>query len=483
MKEKTCGRTFLCGISYLFMCLCLLGISSCSDDKEGDGSDSSKSIKLQKLNLDNAKFLSLTGKSAESRATEDAEVGLFKIDGDGNLSTVVLTCVEEEDGTAIRTRNDIRVIPHLLYSLQGVYTLMLRCDFVTEDGALFDMLQYYEPEIQNGAFNILVRNSDGKVFYIPWSAGKYFDLPEVGNTALNSKGDLYIFPHRNEKTDLLMITLLNGELVIKQVNPNDITTDGYEEIWPLDNGTVITGNGSREEYSFFYPNGGFEQIPLFDKGPIYLSKMADGVKAVQLEERLVGLQLEYIVSLHDYNVGSSVGKNILSQSVASISSGTDYSTHLGDANYVDWVSKASTSRNWISQVYETSSSYLLGACLLVDKRTKQITELGWERSNHVIIPTEKNTYKGRAWSVSATDASWFNVETLEYGTVNFNLSTVDAYRLIDFYANIPSGEVTITGVRNSDGKQMICIVNIETGRAVCSVSDSERLVTTLIPLN
>ena len=49
--------------------------------------------------------------------------------------------------------------------------------------------------------------------------------------------------------------------------------------------------------------------------------------------------------------------------------------------------------------------------------------------------------------------------------------------------NIPSGEATLTGVRNSDGKQIVCFVNIETGAAVFSEQDSNRPVTVLIPLN
>lgn len=138
-------------------------------------------------------------------------------------------------------------------------------------------------------------------------------------------------------------------------------------------------------------------MPLFDKGEILLTKTDDGVKAVQVEERAGSPQLELIVSLHDYHVGRWAGSNTLSAPIASISSGTDYSTNLGDPGYIDWVSKVRGGGiGWLHPVYETADSYFLGQCLVVDKQTSQITPLNWDQSNHVIFPTKENTYKGLA---------------------------------------------------------------------------------------
>ena len=449
--------------------------AACGDNDEGSD-NRSKTIKLQKLELDDAKYLSLTGTPTRAQSDE-SEVGLFKIDENGNISTVVLSCVEAEDGTVTKERNDIQVMPRYLFSLSGVYTLMLQCEFKTAEGNNFDMRPYYEPDAYD--FHILVRNSDGKIFYIPQSAGKYFEIPQKPATALDNKGNLYILSY--EGRDLLAVTMQNGNLVLKQVNPNAVGIEG-NEIWPLDNGTIVVPSMGNS-YTFLYPNGGFEQMPLFDKGEIFLTKTDNGIKAVQVEERAGSPRREYIASLHDYNVGTSTGSNTLSAPIASISSGTDYSDALGDANYLDWVSKISANRDWIRSVYETTDTYLLGSCLVVDKRTNQITALDWEQSNNVIIPKPENTYKGIAWAVSDKDASWFNIETLEYGVVEFDLSQAGSFQLTDFFANIPAGEVTITGVRNSDGKQVVCIVNIETGSAVYSVNDSNRPITVLIPLN
>ena len=451
-------------------------LSAACGDSDEEAGGRSKTIKMQKLELDDAKYLSLTGTSTRAQSDE-SEVGLFKIDEKGNISTVVLSCVETEDGTVTKVRNDIQVMPRYLFSLSGAYTLMLQCEFKTAEGNYFDMRPYYEPDAFY--FHILVRNSDGKIFYIPQSAGKYFESPGLPVTALGNNGDLYILPHGG--SDLLAVTMQNEDLVLKQVNPNAVGIGG-SEIWPLDNGTIVVPSWI-DFYTFLYPNGGFEQMPLFDKGAIFLTKTDDGIKAVQVEERAGSPQREYIVSLHDYHVGRWAGSNTLSAPIASISSGTDYSTNLGDPDYIDWVSKVSANWPiWLYPVYETADSYFLGQCLIVDKQTSQITPLNWDQSNHVIFPTKENTYKGLAWQVSANEAAWFNIETLEYGVVYFDLALAGC-NLKVLSENIPSGEVTLTGVRNSDGKQIVCLVNIETGAAVFSEQDSNRPVTVLIPLN
>ena len=53
-----------------------------------------------------------------------------------------------------------------------------------------------------------------------------------------------------------------------------------------------------------------------------------------------------------------------------------------------------------------------------------------------------------------------------------------------YIVDIPSGRVIMTGVRNSDGKQIVCIIDIETGYIVdYSENDNIRPITVLIPLN
>lgn len=473
------------GLAVIAMFLTACGDSDGSDDGFDTIGDNglnmaSSTIRLQKLDLSDAKYISLSNTRNRAGGNSETGAGLFKIDENGKVSAIVLSCVESEDGTITQVRTDINVIPRCLISLSGVYTLMLDCSFRTAEGSYFDMLSRYEPDSHSGVFNILVRNSDGKIFYIPQAAGRYFAGPQIRGTASDHRGNLYVLP---SGVDLLLtITLQGDDLVIKQVNPNDIQITGGK-IWPLENGTVVTV-GDGYDYTFLYPNGGFEQMSFFDMDKLFLSSVDSGIKAVRLEERGgASAREEYIVSLYDYHVGTSAGGNRLSAPIASLSSGTDYSTDRNDPNYLDWVAKVQSDRARISSVYETADSYLLGSCLVVDKRTNRITPLDAQTSDHVVIPTQDNIYKGLAWNVSEADASWFDVRTLEYGVVHFDLSQAGAFQKTGFSANIPAGEATITGVRNSDGKQVVCIVNIETGHAVCSVNDSDRPITVLVPLN
>jgi len=480
MKTIACNNTcFGKSIVYALITLCSLGLFSCSDDGDSDNS-ATKSIKLQKLDLSNAKYLTINRE--EGRAGTESEVGLFKIDSEGNMSTVVLTCTEEKDGSVTKTLTNIRVIPMEIISLSGIYTLMQRCDFKDETNNFIDMQQYYEPNVY--AFNILVRNADGKIFYIPDAASKYFSGFNNGldQPTTDDKGNLYLISNDD---NLGILTIINDELVIKQVNPNNVHIAG--EITPTKNGTILVSNYNTGDgtYTFLYPDGGFETLTPFDKGQIYLSNTPSGIKAIQVKELFEYNSIkEYILYFHDYTVGTSTGKNSLSQPIASISSGTDFSINLGDANYVDWVSKYRYNRAWISSVYETSNSFILGRCLVVNKQTYQITALNWEESNSVIIPTRKNIYKGRSWEVDLEGASWYNVETLKGGYIPFNLPEIGNVQNLEISSNnIPNGEVTIQGVRNSDGKQIIYTVNIETGNATTTVNESNRPIVTLIPLN
>lgn len=327
---------------------------------------------------------------------------------------------------------------------------------------------------------MLVRNSDGKIFYIPQAAAEQY-FRNIYCTASDDKGNLYAISDNY----LIVITIQGDELVLKQVNPEGVSVSG-SMVWPMENGTVVVlADERRTEYRFFYPNGGFEDVLLEDEEEVvFLSKTDSGMKAVRLKRRAGTSKEEYVVSLHDYYVGTAPGSRTLSQPIASISSGTDYSDNLGDANYSDWAVKAAANpAMWIASDYETDDLYLLGQCLAVDRRTNRMTGLDWEQSDHVIVPTKDNVYKGLAWEIFANGASWFDIRTLEYGFVDFDMSQVGDFQETGFAANIPDGKATFTGVRYSDGKQVVCIADIETGSVVCSVNESERPVTVLIPLN
>ena len=116
----------------------------------------------------------------------------------------------------------------------------------------------------------------------------------------------------------------------------------------------------------------------------------------------------------------------------------------------------------------------------MDKHTLEMRPLVGTES-YVIFPNEKNTYKGRAWVVGSWGANWYDIETMQYGRVEFNLPS-DLY-INKEEDNIPSGQLILYGIRYSDGMSVTYFVNIETGEYVCTESNSERPITALIPLN
>ena len=473
---------------YIMCVMTVMGLAGCSDSDTDDsggggGNMSGKTLKLQKMNLDGAKYLSLTGNG--TRAAGDDEVGLFKIDEQGNMTTVVVSCTEEEDGTVTRTRTDIKVTPRSIYSLSGIFTFMEDCSFTDGEGRSVWMLQYYEPEAYS--FNILVRNSDGAIFYIPKSlSDTYFSRVNAYNlerTVTDGKGNLYLFSH-SDGGNLGMVTIQNGNLVLKQVNPNGVHAGGGD-ILPFDNGTVmVTGDLNMRFFScdVFYPNGGFEHIDGTTDGIISVTNLASGPKAVRVSEGVtVGDKTEYIVSLCDFRVGTSYGDHTLSAPIASLSSGTDYSTYDPQApDYLDWLSKYHANASWLQGVYETTNMFIIGQTLVVDKRTMEMRPLEGTES-YIIFPNAGNTYKGLAWNVGSWGAEWYDMETMQYGKVDFNLPS--DFRITKETADIPSGKLILTGTRYTDGKSVTYFVDIETGGYVCAESDSERPITALVPLN
>lgn len=481
MKHKL----FSAMASFLACFVLIAAFAGCSesDDLGGGGGSKGKSIKLQKLDLSGAKYLTLVD---NSRAEDSDEVGLFKIDENGNMTTVVLSCTEEEDGNVTKIRTDIKVKPFEIHSLAGIYTFMYGCEFIDGNGNRFGLKQYYEPESTEIDFNILVRHSDGAIFYIPDELSNgYFNrpnIPDMVRTAFaDDKGNLYLFGRGLGK-----LTTQNGQLVMKQVNSSGVYFSGTD-ILPFDNETVMVQSPSWENgynnFTILYPNGGFENYNGEVDNLVSITKVKSGAKAVVLNEvQRENTKTEYIVSLHDFRVGTSYGDHTLSGPLASYSSGTDYTTDYTDPDYRWWIPSASGSApSHLKGVYESNNWYFIGQYFVIDKRTMEMREL----ETPVIFPDKTNVYKGLSWVVYNYDgqwiAKWSDIESLQYGKININLPAnfSENSSIID----IPSGKLILTGVRYVDGKTVTYFIDFETGNYTCTETDSERPITALIPLN
>lgn len=490
MKHKFFSVMTSCLVCFMFV----VGLIGCSEsDDLGGGGSNGKSIKLQKLDFSGAKYLTLVD---NTRAADGDEVGLFKIDEQGNMTTVVLSCTEEEDGTVTKTRTDIKVIPSNVYSLCGAYTYMSDCRFTDNNGYEVWMKQYYEPEARD--FNILVRNADGAIFYVPQALVNSYFCYDQGfyGASLDNKGNLYLLGTDEDNNILGQLTVQNGQMVVKQISPKGISIAGGG-ILPFDNGTVMVNRADTWlNCTLFYPNGGFEEwlgyrlLEKFENGGytdesiLPVSRVKSGLKTIMVKgihNEDLSKNKEYIVSLCDFRVGTSYGDHSLSEPLSTLSSGCDYSWEPGDANFLKWVYDCFYSNfQSLHGIYETENWYIIGTSLVVDKNTMEMRPLEGDELN-IIFPTESNTYKGRSWAADAEGADWYDVETLQSGRVDFHLPK--NFKQNNTTTDIPSGKVIVSGTRFTDGKSVTYFIDIETGSYTCTEADSERPITALIPLN
>ena len=208
--------------AYLLVALCMISCDIRLDIQE-PGNNSLKSLKLQKLDIAGSKYLYMAQTASSpnqvsaqrfTRSEGQEKAGLFKMDADGNISGVLLTCVETSDSTNYTTRTDLTLIPREMTSFSDTYTLMTDCEIIDSEGNTTGVLQNdpglsYTYHIirsystEDYSLNILVRNSDGKIFYLPeQSRIKYFYSNYVDNegnpywgdvpTTVDDKGNFYI---------------------------------------------------------------------------------------------------------------------------------------------------------------------------------------------------------------------------------------------------------------------------------------------------
>lgn len=474
MKKKILASV-LAGI---LVCMTISSCSSDDDEREGNGGKVTD-LRLKKLDMSGGVYLTLAATNSTSKANDDK--GLFKIDADGNMTAVVLTCIETEDGSISTERTDISVVPEKIISLAKAYTLLAGCTFKNEKGETVELWSMYGDT--NGQFNILVRNTDGSIYYIPDEADAFFpQYDEDYSLAIDKKGALYI---SNQYSNLLgrVELVSNGTTNITQINPSDVRV-GWK-IWPLDNGTVVVYDDDHlENMTAFYPNGGFEKIGGWQNDSRTKYYYVDHqLKAVELTEHPANEAGKAYseLTIHPFTIGTTVGSFAVAEAEASIT-GLRYD-YTNEEEPAEWAERGSTNSDWLKGLYSHNHHYFIGQMLLYDQYAKQITEIPVDIVDRIIFPTENNTYRGKAYTVQNEGCTWFDIETMTYGEVTFDFSPVESFMLTNYYADVPAGKCMIWGVRNSDGKPICITADIETGSVVCSENDDDRKIVALIPLN
>lgn len=463
-------------ISILFVSMLLLFISC--DENIGHGD---KRLKLQSLDLSGAQYLTIVGDATKADA---GKPGLFKIDENGNMTAVMLTCTEESDGSVTETRTDIEVIPRYICSITNDYTLMLDCRFF-EDGQDIGMQQYYEPDVFY--FNVLVRNVDGKLFYVPEAAEKQYSLYKEDCICACTKdrdGNVY-FVAGGYVGELISA---GNDMNIRQCSPLSVEMPNVDSrLYVFDNGTIACCFAGT--CTFLYPDGGFENIGDSASEEFgtdsYALALDDGIKLITVKNEPGYPNPNFVIEWNNVDVGASRGETKIVGPLASISSGTEWNDIYSSPDCLLWAWSMNVSgRGSVAEVYDFPDTYVLGRTLLLNKATFEFSELDREAYDNMIRPSGDNTYKGRLWSVSDSGAGWFDPKTFDYGVVEYNLP--QDYIFTERFTDIPQGKIIMVGINPNNGNGIRADIEMESGRfsiKETSAAESGNNIIALIPMN
>ncbi len=473
--------------------LCLLisvlipAFTSCSSSEEPDGGAiKNKALKLSRLDLSGAKYITLD-KANAARSQNDTDNALFKVDEQGTVSAVMLECVENADGSTSKVRTDIQVHPHEIFNLTSSWMFLDDCSFTCDgDKSAVHNLRSSYYSYESYTFNILVNKKTGKLYYVPDSQRTYFmTYGNYGSDYMlfteDRQGNLYSQTH--ERDGLCKISLAqDGSATISKVGPADMVFTG-STICLLENGTIAL-IPYYDTFSVIYPNNGFEYIKdsnhdqrNYDKTTAfnYVNGKAFATTLIDMKSE-DGKELHQTLQVRDLKIGTSYGSWSFSEPIVEIKQ--DFDNYTADTRW--------EFGNWIQQLallYESNRYLFIGYLYAVDKQTHAINDLS-SLSSSIIFPSSDNQYDGKSWNVWNDAADWFNCETLEGGRINFDTSSLNNYIIKDTQANIRQGEFIITGISQIDGKKRILVIDITNGQVkstseIDSISESY----TLIPMN
>lgn len=450
----------------LAVVLATFGLAACSSDGPDGGKNSS--LKMNKLNLDNAKYLTL-GESSGSRA--NSSESLFKVDADGNTSVVMLECVEQEDGSTKTFTYNLEVMPAEVFSLSKSWMFLRHCSFYCADNEDIGWKlanQYNEPA-GSYDFNILANKKTGKVYYVPdaqelYFFSYYFDQGGISNYfAEDASGNLYTTTEPN--IGLSKVTVTSEGAAITKLGPSSRAFQGKPFVMP--NGNIITisldpssGLPYSNSFDVVYPNGGFETYQSdYNAEEGYVTILNDVIYRVIILKDSEKRELQ----LQTISVGNAHGSISVSE--------PKLTCELKESLYV-W---------WYQPLYISDRFIIFGTELAYDKQLGTWMENEWLENPGFITPTESNVYQGKAYSVWETGAAWMDLNTLENGYINFDVPGNLSFD--KFQANIPGGECFVYVTDPVDGMSYVYRVDITNGNSTRSEVAYESATIMLIPLN
>lgn len=486
----------------------------------GDGLDGSGkgSLKLSKMDLSGAQSLAIAG--SDSRA--DNSTLLYKIDEAGNLTAVKVEMIVTEGGETKSVSTDYSVHPEALIPIGDRYVYMYMCYFYDPEGNPTNIEQYYEDGNSWDGVSILVNKKSGKIYYIPQTARNYFPKPvSFGNDLNYYNNDIVVADdgtfYMQTSAGAVKVVISDDNATVSTFGPQNQNVEYEWNSWtgggliPLKNGAVISipgyAGGWHTEYqklNVLYQNGGFETFDgsnnnwhgglselkdeytfLYTEGKVLAVKRPVSNFKMSWADKGNGFQAEKYdsedveLSLVEVNVGSSYG-NITVGTPFFILKGTnyvwkDYTRPAAE----DWTEYA-RQMGGEQALYSIGDYYMIGNVLAIKKNTSTYRDLVKEGiSEHVIIPTKNNVYKGKSWYVYLDCADWFDPETLTYGRVSWDYPEHRESEKID----IANGVFTIVFLNPADGSRTMRTINIETGDYKDSPVQTTQKIIQLIPMN
>ena len=195
-----------------------------------------------------------------------------------------------------------------------------------------------------------------------------------------------------------------------------------------------------------------------------LSLTSGGLYAVRRisKENADGISSDISISLHKVSLGSTAGNITVSEPLAEISE--DGVSYRSETQAWPWLDKLVRERQY--WVYESSDKFIIGSVLVADKATMTFTPISEQMYMEILplIPDTKNIYKGRVWDVGVSGAAWLDLETLDYGFIDYN-NGIESYAY-PCVKNIPAGKAAFM-IPDTDGSFYLLIINdIESGESV-----------------
>lgn len=432
---------------FLFFVACICLISSCSNDNEetDNGGGNIKTDKLSKTTIQNAKYIyGTSNKTAKGLKSASNENSFWMVDKDGNVKAIEFIT---ESG-AIKDMNVENV-----FEVNDKYILMkgrFQMEFIDKadlndgDDAPTSFAQF-----------ILVDKETGALYNFPFELNIH---PTVNN------GSPQFYTDTNENfyfSDHEMIykakVSVDGNIEVE----NYIPTNQRPQSFIVNSNGVCVINANRPDCKFKLPNGKMYSLKHFiDEDVIYEANI------------FIGFNNNFYVA---YPLKNKLQIIELTENNGELSSKEIAKTHISIYSSIQFV------QNHVRGTHVTLTHDNI--LLEFDESTGHINEHAFSNFPNIdpsfYYVSSQSLYVGGSYN-TITSLAKINLSTYELGTLDFLKSGYEANN-ISVSKNSP--DVSFSGLRYSDGKNVIGVVD---GNRMFTVNEStkaESEITTLIRLN